>query len=143
MADGLQVPAGAGVTGNAQVDAQANGIVKVTAQAYTLSGTPVGEPMPIEVKATQAGTIGWLIAIAAGIVLVGSSALRIHQVTKERAKASAGGSAGVSDTPGGSEDSAGQSGVPPHPAQVVPPASQTDHSTDHRDQPRDPESLDV
>lgn len=97
MADGLQVPAGAGVTGNAQVDAQANGIVKVTAQAYTLSGTPVGEPMPIEVKATQAGTIGWLIAIAAGVVLVGSSALRIHQVTKERAKASP-------DAPGPSGD---------------------------------------
>ena len=64
MAQGLQVPAGAGVTGNAQVDAQANGIVKVTAQAVHPERDTVGEPMPIEVKATQAGTIGWLIAIA-------------------------------------------------------------------------------
>ena len=29
---------------------------------------PVGAPFPIHVQATQAGTIGWLIAIAAGIV---------------------------------------------------------------------------
>ena len=101
--------------------------------------------MPIEVKATQAGTIGWLIAIAAGIVLIGSSALRIHQVAKER------GNAGTEAPPTpGIDGPDGQPGVPPHPAQVVPPASETDHPetdastpTDRGDHPRDPESLDV
>jgi pyruvate/2-oxoglutarate dehydrogenase complex dihydrolipoamide acyltransferase (E2) component len=39
----------------------------------------------VEITATQAGTIGWLIAIAAGIVLVGTTVLRIRQVGKERA----------------------------------------------------------
>ena len=38
--------------------------------------------MPILVDATQAGTTGWIIAIAAGVVLVGTTALRIRQVTK-------------------------------------------------------------
>ena len=39
---------------------------------------------------TQNGTTGWAIAIAAGIVLVGSTSLRIRQVAKERAKAASG-----------------------------------------------------
>ena len=74
------------MTSNAQVDAKANGTVRVTVRAYTLAaGTRSARPIPIEVKATQAGTIGWLIAIAAGIVLIGGSALRIRQVAKERA----------------------------------------------------------
>ena len=120
-------PRRAGVTSNAQVDAKANGTVRVVARTYTLSGTLVGEPMPIEVKATQAGTIGWLIAIAAGIVLIGTSALRIRQVAKERSRAAA------DDAP------SPPAGDEPHPAQVVPPSSQTDRG----DAPRDPESLDV
>jgi hypothetical protein len=39
---------------------------------------------------TQNGTTGWAIAIAAGIVLVGTTFLRIRQVAKERAKAASG-----------------------------------------------------
>jgi hypothetical protein len=74
------------VTSNAQVDAKANGTVRVTLRAYTLDGRqPIGAPFPIDVQATQAGTIGWLIAIAAGIVLVGTTVLRIRQVGRERA----------------------------------------------------------
>ncbi|HET9650226.1 MAG TPA: hypothetical protein VFP34_18625 [Microlunatus sp.] len=82
----MEIPAGAGVTSNAKVDARANGTVRVTVRAYTLDGTPVGSPFQIDVQATQAGTLGWLIAIAAGIVLVGGSALRIRQVAKERTR---------------------------------------------------------
>ena len=82
----MEIPAQGGVTSNAQVDAKTNGTVRVTVRAYTLDGRqPVGAPFPIDVRATQAGTIGWLIAIAAGIVLIGGSALRIRQVAKERA----------------------------------------------------------
>ena len=55
------------------------------AQLQTKNGTPVGRGKVVEITATQAGTIGWLIAIAAGIVLVGTTVLRIRQVGKERA----------------------------------------------------------
>jgi hypothetical protein len=74
-------------TGNAEVTAKANGVVPVTAQLMTESGRPIGRPIDIEVQVTQNGTTGWAIAIAAGIVLVGSTFLRIRQVAKERATA--------------------------------------------------------
>jgi hypothetical protein len=78
------------VTANAEVTAKANGIVPVTAQLMTESGRPIGRPFDIEVQVTQNGTTGWAIAIAAGIVLVASSFLRIRQVARERAKTSSG-----------------------------------------------------
>jgi hypothetical protein len=56
----------------------------------TESGRPVGRPFDIEVQVTQNGTTGWAIAIAAGIVLVASTFLRIRQVAKERSKATSG-----------------------------------------------------
>jgi hypothetical protein len=71
-------------TENAQVQAETNGAVQVTAEVVTRSDRRVGESVPIEVNATQAGTMGWIIAIAAGIVLIGTTALRIRQVAKER-----------------------------------------------------------
>ena len=64
------------VTTDAQVQAETNGSVKVRAQLQTSNGTPVGRGKVVEITATQAGTIGWLIAIAAGIVLVGTTVLR-------------------------------------------------------------------
>jgi hypothetical protein len=78
------------VTANAEVTAKANGIVPVTAQLMTESGRPVGRPFDIEVQVTQNGTTGWAIAIAAGIVLVATSFLRIRQVAKERSKTGSG-----------------------------------------------------
>jgi hypothetical protein len=83
-------------TDNAEVTAKANGVVPVTAQLMTESGRPVGRPFDIEVQVTQNGTTGWAIAIAAGIVLVGSTFLRIRQVAKERTKPGGGGPAGPS-----------------------------------------------
>ena len=87
-------------TDNAEVTAKANGVVPVTAQLMTESGRPVGRPFDIEVQVTQNGTTGWAIAVAAGIVLVGSTFLRIRQVAKERTKTSAGGPAGPSGSDG-------------------------------------------
>ena len=58
----------------------------VTAQLLTQSGRRVGAPIRLEVQVTQNGTTGWLIALAAGMVLVGSTALRIRtRSAKERA----------------------------------------------------------
>ena len=76
--------AGANRTENVQVRAETNGSVQVTAELFTRSGRPVGKPVPILVNATQAGTTGWIIALVAGVVLVGTTALRIRQVAKER-----------------------------------------------------------
>ena len=78
------LPAGRSQTKNAQVEAETNGAVEVTAALFTVTGRPLGESEPILVNATQAGTIGWIIAIVAGVVLVGTTALRIRQVAKER-----------------------------------------------------------
>ena len=76
--------AGSSQTENAQVQAETNGAVQVTAALYTATGRRVGEAKPILVNATQAGTIGWIIAIVSGVVLVGATAFRIRQVAKER-----------------------------------------------------------
>jgi hypothetical protein len=80
-----RVDAGETVTTDAQVQAETNGSVKVRAQLQTTDGTPVGRAKAVEITVTQAGTIGWLIAIGAGIVLVGTTVLRIRQVGQERA----------------------------------------------------------
>lgn len=74
-------------TANAEVTARANGTVPVTAQLETESGMKVGRPFAIEVQVTQNGTTGWVIALAAGLVLVGTTALRIRTVARERALA--------------------------------------------------------
>jgi hypothetical protein len=95
-----EIGAEASFTGNAEVIAKANGVVPVTAQLMTESGRPIGRPFDIEVQVTQNGTTGWAIAIAAGVVLVGSTSLRIRQVAKERAKAARGEPAEPSDSDG-------------------------------------------
>lgn len=84
-----RIRAGENFTANAKVTARANGTVPVTAQLFTDSGLKVGRPVTINVQVTQNGTTGWVIAIAAGIVLAGTTALRIRQVTRERARDSA------------------------------------------------------
>lgn len=85
-----KIRAGENYTDNAKVTARANGTVPVTAQLVTESGLKVGRPVTIDVQVTQNGTTGWAIAVVAGIVLAGTTALRIRQVTRERAKEAAG-----------------------------------------------------
>lgn len=97
--------AGDNIQKGALVEAKTNGTVRVIAQLYTSSGAPVGEPVTIDVQATEAGTVGWLIALGAGIVLIGTTALRIRQVTRERTRAAAqADSEAVADHPNGSLD---------------------------------------
>ncbi|SDT43195.1 hypothetical protein SAMN04488543_4358 [Friedmanniella luteola] len=86
--DGVRmIRAGDSYTANAQVSAKANGTVPVRAQLQTLDGTPVGRPQRIDVRVTQNGTTGWAIAAAALVVFAGSTALRIRQVNRTRARA--------------------------------------------------------
>jgi hypothetical protein len=105
-------------TDNAEVTAKANGVVPVTAQLMTESGRPIGRPFEIEVQVTQNGTTGWAIAITAGIVLVGSTFLRIRQVAKERAK-----TGGRSGAPPAAD---GTSATEEHPALSSAPAQRLD-----------------
>jgi hypothetical protein len=100
-----QIAPGENFQGRAYVEARTNGTVRVTAQLYTASGLKVGRPKFIDVKATQAGTVGWLIAIGAGVVLLGTTALRIRQVTRARA--------GATESPEPAPDDATHS-APPH-----------------------------
>jgi hypothetical protein len=78
------------------VTARANGIVPVTAQLLTETERRVGVPIQLEVQVTQNGTTGWLIALGAGVVLIGSTTLRIRTVAKERAREAA--AAATADT---------------------------------------------
>jgi len=79
--------AGEAFSANARVEAKTNGTVQVIGQLYTQSGKQIGDPVRFDIQATQAGTTGWAIALAAGLVLVGTTALRIRQVARERSQA--------------------------------------------------------
>ncbi|GAA2094174.1 DUF6049 family protein [Microlunatus panaciterrae] len=85
-----RVEAGETVQINAEAEAKANGPVLVTAQLTTVSGAKIGKPLTINVKATDIGVVGWVITLAAGVVLVGTTALRIRQVRRERSKEAGG-----------------------------------------------------
>jgi len=104
------------VTVDAEVTARANGIVPVTARLLTVTGRRVGTPTSIEVQVTQNGTTGWLIALAAGLVLIGSTALRIRTVARERAREAA---AAVATEPPSALTSAPPADAPPEVAALV------------------------
>lgn len=80
------VTVGAGERLQVQVPARAsvNGSVGIVGRLYTLSGAPIGQPVALTVDATRLGSLGWLIAVGAGLVLVGTTAFRIRQVSRER-----------------------------------------------------------
>jgi hypothetical protein len=84
-----RIPAQSSYTADAEVTARANGIVPVSAQLETPSGRKVGQPFTIEVQVTQNGTTGWMIALGAGLVLFGSTAIRIRTVAREKARQAA------------------------------------------------------
>lgn len=83
----IQVPPQGTTTVTVRPQAAANGPVQVRAQLTTGNGTPLGAQTPILVNATNLGAVGWIIVVASGIVLVLTTALRIRQVRRERARA--------------------------------------------------------
>ncbi|QGN34552.1 DUF6049 family protein [Microlunatus sp. Gsoil 973] len=78
------IGAGAKVPAQVPTRVDANGTLTVTLQLATTKGDPIGQERDIRLNATQAGRIGWIIAIASGIVLLGTVVLRIRQVARER-----------------------------------------------------------
>jgi hypothetical protein len=119
--------AGQNLPANGQVEAESNGTVRVTAQLETLAGTKVGTPVTFDVRATRAGATGWLIAVVAGLVLVGTTALRIRQVARERS--------GTAGLPAGDD---------PGPLTSAPPVHEDPSGSGNGTGPgRTPERLDV
>ncbi len=62
----------------------ANGSYTVVAQLTTPDGTAIGVPVDIDVQATQAGRVGWILMIVSGLVVIGTTVFRIKQVRAER-----------------------------------------------------------
>lgn len=71
---------GATETVNVRPEATSNGIVTVTGQLHSLQGDPIGAPIRVEVLVTSVGAIAWVIIVASGLVLLGTTAWRIRQV---------------------------------------------------------------
>ena len=65
------LPPGEPFTVNITPEADANGVALVEAQIVTRGGIPVGKPTTIEITATNFGSIGWLIIVASGAVVLG------------------------------------------------------------------------
>lgn len=130
------IAAGARVPAQVKTHADANGTMPIRLWLATTGGQPVGHPLTVRVNATQAGLVGWIIALAAGIVLLGTVVLRIRQVAHERSDGeAAAGPAGPAPTnaepgPHRSAD-AGPNARPdagPEPAADADPAPGTDPS---------------
>jgi hypothetical protein len=82
----IVLPPGEPVTINITPEADANGVALVEAQIITRGGIPVGKPTTIEITATNFGSIGWLIIVASGAVVLGGTAWRIRAVRREQAR---------------------------------------------------------
>ena len=120
------VAAGAKVPAQVPTRVDANGTMTVTLQLATPHGDPIGQPHELRVNATQAGRIGWIIAIASGIVLLATVVLRIRQVARERGDAP---DDGAEDSPEQEPDDS--PGNQPDNSRDDEPEDQLDHEPDH------------
>lgn len=84
--DAVTIEPGGSATVNITPEATSNGVTAVRAQVTSMSGTPLGATIPIEITATDLGRVGWIIILVSGAVVVGGTALRIRAVRGQRAK---------------------------------------------------------
>ena len=80
----ITVEPGQSQTVNVRPEATSNGLVNVTASLETESGSPVGRSRRIAVEVTDLSTIGWIIVVVSGAVLIAATALRIRQVRRKQ-----------------------------------------------------------
>lgn len=85
------IKAGSRRPAQVRAHANANGTLPVTLRLVTSHGTQLGTKQTVQVNATRAGAIGWVIVIGAGVVLLGTVALRVRQMRRERAGEAAAG----------------------------------------------------
>ncbi len=67
-----------------KANAKSNGTLPITLTLVNRDGQRIGPERTVTVHATRAGAIGWVIVIGAGAVLLGTVALRVRQVRRER-----------------------------------------------------------
>ncbi len=80
----LTIAPGAGSTAILRAEAAGGGVVQATVRATTLGGRTLTPDVPVVVETTNFGTVGWVIVLASGIVLVVTTALRIRRVRNQR-----------------------------------------------------------
>lgn len=71
---------------NITPEASSNGVVAVDAQLQTRGEENFGVPVTIEITATNLGSVGWIIIIVSGAVVLGGTFLRIRAVQRENAR---------------------------------------------------------
>lgn len=62
--------------------ASSNGVVEMTAHLANPAGRTLNSSTTFVVKATRMDDVGWIIIVISGLVLIGATVLRIHQVTR-------------------------------------------------------------
>lgn len=82
--DAVTVQPGESLTLNIVPQASSNGVSLVRGQVTTLSGVPIGQPVTVEITATDLGRIGWVIIVICGAVVLGGTAWRIRTVRRDR-----------------------------------------------------------
>lgn len=82
--DAVTVAPGASSTVMLQANAAGGGIVRASVHATTPSGHRLTPDREVVVETTNYGTIGWVIVVVSGVVLVLTTAHRIRQVRTRR-----------------------------------------------------------
>lgn len=82
--DPVAIAPGASSTVLLQAEASGSGVVRARVHAQTTDGHRLTPDREIAVETTNFGIIGWVIVIASGVVLVGTTAHRIRQARGQR-----------------------------------------------------------
>jgi hypothetical protein len=72
-----------------RASAQQNGLIKARVHIVTDQGREVGEPLELDIRAAQYGTVGWVLVGSAVALLFGTSAIRIYRRIRSERRAAA------------------------------------------------------
>ncbi|GAB3810920.1 hypothetical protein GCM10028820_01280 [Tessaracoccus terricola] len=84
--DFVTIDPGQNLSVNISPEATSNGVVAVEASLQTRGEENFGLPVTMEITATNLGSVGWIIIIVSGVVVLGGTFLRIRAVQREKAK---------------------------------------------------------
>ncbi len=62
-----------------RASAQQNGVIRARVHLITEDGRELGEPLELDIRAAQYGTVGWVLVGSAVALLFGTSAIRIYR----------------------------------------------------------------
>lgn len=81
--DPVEIPSGSASTVLVPAESAGGGVVSARVHVETADGHRLTPDREIAVETTNVGTIGWVIVIASGLVLVVTTAHRIRQVRRQ------------------------------------------------------------